>query len=159
VAGGRAPCWRPGSDPCWPVAGMAACPGVIPARGAHRGNQAKWTDQILDETLRALRRNRSDITEEKAAGLRELINGSVRDCLVTGYQPLIEVLDLPDPDDRHFLAAAIKAGAQLIVTRNLKDFPAKTLAQWDIRHGLRLAGRLGLRPADRRFTHQTPGHG
>jgi hypothetical protein len=57
----------------------------------------------------------------------------VRDCLVTGYQPLIEALDLPDPDDRHVLAAAIKAGAQLIVTRNLKDFPPKTLAQWDIR--------------------------
>jgi hypothetical protein len=38
----------------------------------------------------------------------------VRDCLVTGYQPLIEALDLPDPDDRHVLAAAIKVNAQLI---------------------------------------------
>ena len=46
---------------------------------------------------------------------------------------LIEVLDLPDPDDRHVLAAAIKVNAQLIVTRNLKDFPPKTLAQWGIR--------------------------
>jgi len=57
----------------------------------------------------------------------------VRDCLVTGYEPLIEALDLPDPDDRHVLAAAIKVNAQLIVTRNLKDFPPKTLGQWDIR--------------------------
>jgi hypothetical protein len=57
----------------------------------------------------------------------------VRDCLVTGYQPLIEALDLPDPDDRRVLAAAIKVNAQLIVTRNLKDFPSKMLAQWDIR--------------------------
>ncbi len=95
--------------------------------------QAKWSDQIIDETLRALQKNRPDITEEKAARLRELINGAVRDCLVTGYQPLIEALDLPDPDDRHVLAAAIKVNAQLIVTRNLKDFPPKTLAQWDIR--------------------------
>ena len=95
--------------------------------------QAKWTDQIMDETLRALQKNRPDITEEKAARLRELINGAVRDCLVTGYQPLIEALDLPDPDDRHVLAAAIKVNAQLIVTRNLKDFPPKTLAQWGIR--------------------------
>ena len=54
-----------------------------------------------------MQKNRSDITEEKAAGLRELINGAVRDCLVTGYEPLIEALDLPDPDDRHVLAAAI----------------------------------------------------
>jgi hypothetical protein len=52
--------------------------------------QAKWTDQIIDETLRALQKNRPDITQEKAARLRELINGAVRDCLVTGYQPLIE---------------------------------------------------------------------
>lgn len=74
--------------------------------------QAKWTDQIIDETLRALQKNRSDITEEKAGRLRELINGAVRDCLVTGYQPLIEALDLPDPDDRHVLAAAIKVNAQ-----------------------------------------------
>jgi predicted nucleic acid-binding protein len=95
--------------------------------------QAKWTDQIIDEMLRALQKNRPDITEEKAARLRELINGAVRDCLVTGYQPLIEALDLPDPDDRHVLAAAIKVNAQLIVTRNLKDFPSKTLAHWDIR--------------------------
>jgi len=95
--------------------------------------QAKWTDQIIDEMLRALQKNRPDITEKKAARLRELINGAVRDCLVTGYQPLIEALDLPDPDDRHVLAAAIKVNAQLIATRNLKDFPPKTLAQWDAR--------------------------
>jgi integrase len=88
---------------------------------------------ILDEMLRALQKNHPDITEEKAARLRELINGAVRDCLVTGYQPLIEALELPDPDDRHVLAAAIKAGAQLIVTRNRKDFPVKVLAHWDIR--------------------------
>ena len=95
--------------------------------------QAKWTDQIIEEMLRALQKNRPDITEKKAARLRELINGAVRDCLVTGYQPLIEALDLPDPDDRHVLAAAIKVNAQLIATRNLKDFPPKTLAQWDAR--------------------------
>ncbi len=64
--------------------------------------------------------------------LRDLLNKAVRDCLVTGYQPLIEALDLPDPDDRHVLAAAIKARAQVIVTNNLKDFPAAALERWDI---------------------------
>jgi PIN domain len=57
---------------------------------------------------------------------------AVRDCLVTGYEPLIGGLVLPDPDDRHVLAAAIRARAQVIVTNNLKDFPADRLAQWDI---------------------------
>ncbi|WP_235921748.1 PIN domain-containing protein [Lentzea tibetensis] len=57
---------------------------------------------------------------------------AVRDCLVTGYEPLIPALDLPDPDDRHVLAAAIKARAQVIVTNNRKDFPADSLHRWDI---------------------------
>jgi predicted nucleic acid-binding protein len=94
--------------------------------------QAKWTSEILDEMSRALRKNRPDTTAEKTTRLCQLMNDAVRDCLVTGYQPLIEGLDLPDPDDRHVLAAAIKANAQLIVTRNRKDFPVKTLAQWEI---------------------------
>ena len=49
------------------------------------------------------------------------------DCLVTGYEPLIPTLALPDPDDRHVLAAAIHGGAGLIVTFNLGDFPASVL--------------------------------
>src|SRR5438128_5297815 len=57
---------------------------------------------------------------------------AVRDCLVTGYEPLISGLELPDPDDRHVLAAAIRARAQVIVTANLKDFPHDELHQWDI---------------------------
>ena len=55
------------------------------------------------------------------------MNAAVRDCLVEDYEPLIETLDLPDADDRHVLAAAIRGGASVIVTFNLKDFPtAKT---------------------------------
>lgn len=60
------------------------------------------------------------------------MNGAIRDVLVAGYEPLIEGLKLPDPDDRHVLAAAIKSGAQVIVTRNLKDFPAADLGPWNI---------------------------
>jgi predicted nucleic acid-binding protein len=85
--------------------------------------QAKWTDQILDEMLGNLGKKRPDIPAEKLGTLRELMNRAVRGCLVTGYEPLVESLQLPDPDDRHVLAAAIKSSAQVIVTTNLKDFP------------------------------------
>jgi len=94
--------------------------------------QAKWTSQILDEMNTALRRARPDIAPARLDRLRDLMNSAVRDVLVAGHEPLIDGLKLPDPDDRHVLAAAIKAGAQVIVTRNLKDFPAEALAPWDI---------------------------
>ena len=46
---------------------------------------------------------------------------------MTGYERLIEGLELPDPDDRHVLAAAILSGATHIITENLTDFPADAL--------------------------------
>ncbi|MCW2913812.1 MAG: hypothetical protein JWN52_1880 [Actinomycetia bacterium] len=92
--------------------------------------QAKWTNQILDEMQRNLGANRPDIPPEKLGNLRRLMNSAVRDCLIEDYETLIEGLKLPDPDDRHVLAAAIRAGAQVIVTSNLKDFPAEDMARW-----------------------------
>ena len=60
------------------------------------------------------------------------MNKAVPDCLVTGYEYLIDQLSLPDPNDRHVLAAAILCGAQEIVTTNLKDFPQEALAAFKI---------------------------
>ncbi|TYK47025.1 PIN domain-containing protein [Actinomadura decatromicini] len=94
--------------------------------------QAKWTNAILDEMQENLAANRPDIPPEKLARLRALMNQAVPDILVEGYEPLIEGLKLPDPDDRHVLAAAIKCGAQMIVTSNLRDFPSHVLAPWGV---------------------------
>ena len=54
------------------------------------------------------------------------------DAPVTGYEPLVEALNLPDADDRHVLAAAIRCGAQYVVTDNLADFPDEVLTRFDI---------------------------
>lgn len=58
--------------------------------------QAKWTRQIVDEAMAALGKNRLDIPAAKLKRLGRLINESVPDCLVTGYEPLIEGLKLRD---------------------------------------------------------------
>lgn len=94
--------------------------------------QAKWTEQILEETFRNLRSNRPDLDPGRLDRTRDLMRTAVRDCMVTGYEPLIDALTLPDPDDRHVVAAAIRSRAQLIITFNLQDFPADALALWDI---------------------------
>ena len=57
---------------------------------------------------------------------------AVPDCMVSGHERMIDGLELPDPDDRHVLAAAIRAGAQAIVTFNLKDFPESQLVSYEI---------------------------
>lgn len=90
--------------------------------------RARWTDAILDEVFRSILRDRADLKPENLTRTRQLMCGAVRDCLVTGYEPLIQALELPDADDRHVLAAAVRCGAQVIVTNNVKDFPEKALA-------------------------------
>ncbi|MCL2455547.1 MAG: PIN domain-containing protein [Micrococcales bacterium] len=95
--------------------------------GLARLVQPKWTEQILDETFRNLRTNRPDLDAAQLERTRTLMNVALRDVMVTGYERRIDTLSLPDPDDRHVLAAAIQAEAELIVTKNLRDFPAEAL--------------------------------
>ena len=61
--------------------------------------QAKWSETILDETFRSLHAKRPDLDETRLQRTRELMNFAVRDAVVTGYEPLIGSLHLPDPDD------------------------------------------------------------
>jgi predicted nucleic acid-binding protein len=92
---------------------------------------ARWSEQIHDEWSRNLLANRPELVDKLPRTI-ELMNQAVPDSLVTGHDVLINSLTLPDPDDRHVLAAAIRAGAQLIVTFNLKDFPSQHLAPFGV---------------------------
>jgi predicted nucleic acid-binding protein len=93
---------------------------------------ARWTDTIQDEWTRALLRDKPHLDARRIARTRQLMDAHVDDAIVTGYVQLIADLVLPDPDDRHVLAAAIHCGATIIVTKNLKDFPAAVLAPYGI---------------------------
>lgn len=93
--------------------------------------KAHWTDQIHDEWTNALLRE-SKFKSETLARVRALMDAHVRDAKVAGYESLINTLELPDAGDRHVLAAAIRCGADAIVTFNLKDFPASVLSPYGI---------------------------
>jgi predicted nucleic acid-binding protein len=94
--------------------------------------RAKWSNRIHDEWISSLLNKRPDLSRSKLQKTRLLINASVEDCLVEDDELLAESLYLPDANDRHVLAAAIKAQAQIIVTYNLKDFPSKVLERFGI---------------------------
>jgi predicted nucleic acid-binding protein len=84
---------------------------------------ARWTNRIQDEWIRHLSANRRDINPEALSRTVAAMNSAIEDCLIERYEYLIDSLALPDPDDRHVLAAAIAGHADAIVTFNLKDFP------------------------------------
>jgi hypothetical protein len=94
--------------------------------------RVKWSEAVHEEWIVAVLRNRSDLGRAQLERTRDLMNAHVRDALVTDFEQLIDVLDLPDLNDRHVLAAAIKGRADLIVMANLKDFPADKLDRWGI---------------------------
>jgi PIN domain-containing protein len=93
---------------------------------------ARWTDEIHDEWIRNLVADLPGIPIERLQITRKLMNDALPDATVTGYRAHLEAITLPDPDDRHVVAAAIKAGASVILTWNLRDFPTKELKN----HGL-----------------------
>lgn len=94
--------------------------------------RARWTNDIHNEWVRNVLKDRADLKDTQLQRTVELMNRAVPDCLVENYEILIDSLTLPDPDDRHVLAAAIICQADVIVTNNIKDFPSNILDQYDI---------------------------
>ena len=93
--------------------------------------KARWTDQIHNEWIRNVSKNRG-IDKKVLERTRDLMDANVRDCKVYGYDYLIPSLSLPDENDRHVLAAAIRSSSDAIVTSNLKDFPSSELQKYNI---------------------------
>ncbi|MTI27391.1 PIN domain-containing protein [Fulvivirga kasyanovii] len=92
----------------------------------------KWTKEIQDEWVRNLLKRRDDLKEEVLFKTVRAMNLAFPDAAVENYEDLIEGLRLPDKDDRHVVAAAIKCNADLIVTNNLKDFPGTIVEKYDL---------------------------
>ena len=86
----------------------------------------KWSTHIFDEWIAVMRRK--EVSEEIIDKRIANVNLAFPDAMVSNYAPLIEGLELPDPKDRHVLAAAIKTNANVIVTNNVKHFPEEYLS-------------------------------
>ncbi|AIR90676.1 PIN domain-containing protein [Pseudomonas cremoricolorata] len=94
--------------------------------------RARWSEDIHAEWTRNLLKNRPELRPEQLAWTVKCMNDVIADSVVSDYQSLIPGLQLPDADDRHVLAAAIRCNASVIVTYNLKDFPAEVLRGFEI---------------------------
>ena len=94
--------------------------------------RARWSTQIHEEWKRNLLINRPDLRPDQVDRTSALMDQAIPDGLVSDYEALIAGLHLPDPDDRHVLAAAIRCSASVIVTFNEKDFPQAALTPFGI---------------------------
>ena len=94
--------------------------------------RAHWTDAIHNEWTGHVLADHPDVTRAQLARTRRLMEQALPAARVEGYERHIPSITLPDPDDRHVLAAAIEAGTDVIVTFNLRDFPLDVLKP----HGL-----------------------
>lgn len=100
---------------------------------AERAYRPLWSSAILDELTfhEAQKLNRRGTPEAEAEAsasrLIDAMSAAFDDALVTGWESLEGSYELPDPDDEHVVAAAAKGGAEVIVTSNLKHFPANQL--------------------------------
>ena len=84
----------------------------------------KWSPDIFREWMRTDQRKNMNHDPQKVLSTQMDLESFFFDAQVTGYESLISGLDLPDPDDRHVLAAARQSECDLIVTWNIRHFPA-----------------------------------
>ena len=89
--------------------------------------QPKWSDAIHDEWARSVVAKDQSQDPARINRRRTIMDQSFPDAKITGFEPLIDGLTLPDPGDRHVLAAAIAAEVDVVVTFNIRHFPADAL--------------------------------
>ncbi|WP_457799022.1 PIN domain-containing protein [Methylocystis sp. S23] len=102
--------------------------------------RAKWSEAAHEEWIRNLLKDKPDLSQRRLERTKQLMNRAVPDCLVSGYGDLAAGLQLPDPGDRHILAAAIHAECDAIITFNLSDFSCRFPRK--IQHRASASGRI-----------------
>ncbi len=86
-----------------------------------------WSVRVLDEMVDAIETVHPNLTDGAAKTRCDAMQAAFDDACVTGWESLESGITLPDPDDRHVVAAALRGRADVIVTANLRDFPSDLL--------------------------------
>lgn len=90
--------------------------------------RVRWSAAVLEEAQRAIQtilegKGATD-AKERARRARQYMERAFEDATVSDFDEFIGVCNgLPDPNDAHVVAAALKTQAAVIVTENLKHFP------------------------------------
>jgi predicted nucleic acid-binding protein len=90
-----------------------------------------WSQKILDEAMSNLVRQ-GIYSQEKAINFEAEIDAAFPEAMIEVPVGLEQIMK-NHPKDRHVLAAAVTAKADIIVTSNLADFKEKDLAPWNIK--------------------------
>lgn len=108
---------------------LAARPTIVPSTFPGPAFHARWTEQVVEESVEHLRRRHPlldpEVLRQRLAWVSEGID------LVTGHEPLAPAVDLPRPERWHVLAAAIRCDAQAIITWDPEDFPQSVLERYE----------------------------
>lgn len=107
-----------------------------------------WSPMVMTELERNLARRGLD--DKQIRHRIHQMNAAFPDASVTGFEMLTDQMS-NEPKDRHVLAAAVRAGAEVLVTENLRDFPPDTVRPFDIQvvsQDTFLLDQLDLRPDD-----------
>ena len=85
--------------------------------------RAHWSDEIHEEWMRNVLADHPGIERSQLDRTRLLMDRALPDARIEGYHRHVSAFQLPDPDDRHVMAVALEAGAEMVVTFNIRDFP------------------------------------
>lgn len=89
-----------------------------------------WSDRVLDEVVDAIEAIHPQLASGPARSRADAMQASFEDACVRDWEDLVAGISLPDPDDRHLVAAALQGRADMIVTANVRDFPTEAWSRW-----------------------------
>jgi PIN domain len=105
---------------------------IIVQAAVDRLVEARWTEAIHDEWIRSVTMRTPEIPSQRLERTRQLMNRALPRATVTGYEHHLTAVRLPDPNNRHIVAAAIAGRASLILTWNLRHFPPNELKKYGL---------------------------